>query len=85
MVLSLLRVEQSQGGSGDAQPEQRLAGCATGFPSQWAAAVDSVAACGSYLPSLSIARAALRPGAPMMPPPGWAPEPQRYRFRIGVR
>jgi hypothetical protein len=30
-------------------------------------------------------RAALCPGAPVTPPPGWAPDPHRYRFWIGVR
>ena len=28
--------------------------------------------------------AAFRPGAPMIPPPGWAPEPHIQRLRIGV-
>ena len=32
---------------------------------------------GSYFKARRITRAALRPGAPMMPPPGWAEEPQR--------
>lgn len=31
------------------------------------------------------AKAARRPGAPMTPPPGCAPLPQRYRFLNGVR
>ena len=30
-------------------------------------------------------RAALRPGMPVTPPPGWAPEPQRYRPSSGIR
>jgi hypothetical protein len=32
-----------------------------------------------------ISRAALRPGVPMTPPPGWAAAPHRYRPPIGVR
>src|SRR5215213_22261 len=35
--------------------------------------------------SLMTAHAAFRPGAAMMPPPGCAPEPHRYRPRTGVR
>ena len=35
--------------------------------------------------SARTARAELRPAAPMIPPPGWAPAPQRYRCAIGVR
>ena len=30
-------------------------------------------------------RAAILPGAPMIPPPGWTAEPQSHRFRTGVR
>ena len=44
---------------------------------------------GIHLPgnlhSLRIRCAALRPEAPMMPPPGCVDEPQRYRPRTGVR
>jgi hypothetical protein len=32
-----------------------------------------------------ISRAALRPGVPITPPPGWAAAPHRYRPRSGVR
>src|SRR6059058_2051604 len=35
--------------------------------------------------SLRICRAASRPGAPMMPPPGCVAEPHMYRFFMGVR
>ena len=31
----------------------------------------------AYRNARRMTRAALRPGAPMMPPPGWAEEPQR--------
>ena len=37
------------------------------------------------LRSSSARCAALCPGAPVTPPPGWAPAPQRYRPSIGVR
>ncbi len=33
----------------------------------------------------SISRAALRPQAPITPPPGWLAAPQRYSPPIGVR
>src|SRR5581483_5495190 len=33
----------------------------------------------------STSRAAIRPGAPMMPPPGWVAEPQSHRSLTGVR
>src|SRR5688500_9670629 len=36
------------------------------------------------LVSARILVAALRPGAPMMPPPGWVAEPHMYRLSIGV-
>ena len=39
----------------------------------------------NYFLSFSICIAALRPGAPMMPPPGCVAEPHMYRSRIGVR
>lgn len=35
--------------------------------------------------SFSISRAALKPGAPITPPPGCAPEPHRYSPLTGVR
>ena len=35
--------------------------------------------------SRSTSRAQLWPGAPVTPPPGWAPEPQRYSPFTGVR
>ena len=35
--------------------------------------------------SFRISSAANRPGAPMMPPPGWVADPHIYRFLIGVR
>src|SRR5271156_367096 len=49
---------------------------------------DDVALSGhaQFLPvSLRISRAASRPGAPMMPPPGCVAEPHMYNFLIGVR
>ncbi len=33
----------------------------------------------------STSSAAIRPGAPMMPPPGWVADPHIHRSRIGVR
>src|SRR4029079_3890278 len=38
-----------------------------------------------FFQSLSSSRAEMRPGAPMMPPPGWVADPHMYRPRIGVR
>ncbi len=40
---------------------------------------------GRHAPSPSIARAARRPDAPMMPPPGCVPAPHWYSPRTGVR
>jgi len=37
------------------------------------------------LKSRKISRAALWPGAPVTPPPGWPPEPHKYRPAIGPR
>ena len=39
---------------------------------------DAQAGNGSRQRSRSISRAALRPGSPVTPPPGWAPAPHRY-------
>ena len=40
---------------------------------------------GSLYESFRISRAALWPGTPLMPPPGWLPTPHRYIPAIGVR
>ncbi len=41
--------------------------------------------CRRFLRSERITRAAFAPGAPVMPPPGWAPEPHRYSPSIPNR
>src|SRR5207302_448197 len=60
----------------DARERRRLEGVEPRYPRE--------------LPSLRrtarrISRAALWPGAPVTPPPGWAPEPNRYNPRTGER
>ena len=38
-----------------------------------------------FFQSLRISRAAFWPGRPVIPPPGWAPDPARYRPSTGSR
>src|SRR5437660_180592 len=46
---------------------------------------DTPKPCYCFAQSLSRALAALCPGAPITPPPGCVPEPQRYKPLMGVR
>src|SRR5262249_31210740 len=47
--------------------------------------IVGIHACSVMRRSCSTARAALAPGAPMTPPPGWVLDPHRYSPRSGVR
>ncbi len=46
---------------------------------------DGVWAAAHRRVSFRTSRAASRPGAPQIPPPGWLPDPHWYRLRTGVR
>ena len=55
------------------------------FRNQVAVLFAALARAARALRSARISRAAFAPGPPVMPPPGCAPEPHRYRPRSGIR